>query len=99
MAEQVIGYLCDDGGKYKYKYYFEGTGEKIASFIANNSAKYQRIIVTDRVDEFLISLENYELYMAEGIDEWLIMAFMKSIHKGNKPLKFKQIGNYMEEVV
>lgn len=49
MYENVIGYIFDQPeGRYKDKYYFQGTAEKIATFIMINH-KYE-VTITTKLD-------------------------------------------------
>ncbi|MBE6107362.1 MAG: hypothetical protein E7192_01820 [Erysipelotrichaceae bacterium] len=54
--QQVIGYMFDRDGRYKHKYYFQGTTENIASFMMNHASS--KTVVTDMLD-FLIASSSY----------------------------------------
>lgn len=47
-AETVIGYVFDDDGRYREKWWFKGTTENLASFIMNN--KNHEVMITDSFD-------------------------------------------------
>ena len=51
--QQVIGYMFDRDGRYKHKYYFQGTTENIASFITNYASS--KTVVTDMLDLLIAS--------------------------------------------
>ena len=54
--EKVIGYMFDRDGRYKHKYYFQGTTENIASFMVNHASS--KTVVTDMLD-LLIASSSY----------------------------------------
>ena len=54
--QKVIGYIFDRDGRYKHKYYFEGTTDNIESFIANYAST--KTVVTDMLD-LLIASSSY----------------------------------------
>lgn len=51
--QHVIGYVFDQDGRYKHKYYFQGTTENIASFIMNNSSLCT--MITDMMDLSIVT--------------------------------------------
>lgn len=48
MEEMVIGYVFHDYGYWERKYYFEGSAEKVATFIYQHRDK--KITITDALD-------------------------------------------------
>lgn len=48
ISNVVVGYVYDNYGYYKHKYYFEGTAEKIANFIMEH--RRNKVVITDLAD-------------------------------------------------
>lgn len=100
MHRKVIGYLFDQpGGYYKYKYYFEGTNDKIARFLICNKGQGNKITITDSFDDLILMFENEHIYVGDKATKELINVLLKYIQDMSsvEPLKFEEKDNCMIE--
>lgn len=99
-ARRVIGYVFDQPqGHYKDKYYFEGTAEKMATFIVQNIPN--RVVITDRSDTMICETTNAGVVLSyTEYAEDLQKAISESFIDGNiKPLRFyEKYDRVMEEI-
>lgn len=89
---KVIGYVLINN-VYDRKYYFEGTSKNLAKFIFHYGKKADRIIITDRLDIFVLSTIGY--FIDEIADKKLLDELLNELSPyqyGNKfvPLKFTE---------
>lgn len=99
---KVIGYVFDQAGeRYKDKYYFEGTAEKIGKFIIQNS-KY-KVTITDLMDCMICSTCAYSMsdFVFDQELIHLLLPHLLDIQKGNfTPISFEEVEpGILEEIM
>lgn len=101
IMSNVIGYVFDEKGRYNHKYYFEGTYDNIARFIMQYGAASPRLMITDMVDEALIT--TYGIYVDKAADETVLKDLLSALHplqhgQRYKKLKFHESEPYVMEL-
>ena len=97
---RVIGYVFDQpNGCYQYKYYFEGSLQKISTFILQNRMKCKKITITDIADCLICTYDDGIFYF--GVNTEVAEAIVQMVNEAIylKPIQFKFNSDYdMEEI-
>lgn len=88
----VIGYQMDVYGYYKDKFYFEGTPEKIATFILQSTEVAFSIVITDGADDFICLASSHKVleYIDEDVYKGIVAEIARQEKDGFTPIRFSE---------